>query len=547
VFATGRVVSLTVTPRSDWSRPRVTLAVAAICALAAALRLASLGGKSLWLDEAFSVALARAPWPVFVRELQTKEANMGLYYLLLRWWLPLGLSESVVRLLSALIGIATVPVIYVVGTRLFGRRAGLVAALALALDPFHLALSQDARSYPLAMFLVVCSVWAFTHVVEDATPSPAIAKTSESGQPIRQAFRVWAWRTGYVIASAAAVYAHLYAAFVLLAEWTSLLLKPPRRTMWRAVITSAAAIVLLVSPLIAFVLRGQHRNIDWIAAELPYAVAHLWQNVRTPVGSVATLYGILLAALIWAVWRITLRRRGERSAWPYLLITLWLATPIVIPIIFSVLVKPVFDARYAAVGLPAVALLVGAFAERLSSRRQMIALLAVIGTLEASGDWAYFAQVHKEDWRGATFWVLATAARGDVAVFYAPYVRRPYDYYVSRLQQPSGGPRVLYPSPAYVAFGSGDSTTLTLTGALMRAAQTAPRTWLIVSHARSDTGCQEALDAALRDVYGTARGYHFKDIDVWLYSGRDLDPRGVGASASLRTGLAAVAHRCPQG
>lgn len=471
---------------------------------------------------------------------------MGLYYLLLRLWLPLGLSESVVRALSAIVGIATIPVVYAVGTRLLGRRAGLVAAGVFALDPFHLALSQDARGYALALFLVACSVWAFTHVAGEPAHSPMAAGASDRDGPTRRAKGVWAWRIGYVIASAAAVYAHLYALLVLFAEWASLAGRSGQRTMWRTVVGSAMAVILLVTPLIAFVLSGHHRNIDWIAAEIPYAAAHLSQNVRTPVGIVSALYAILLAALIWAVWRTVHLQRGERGAWPYLLITLWLAAPVVIPITVSAIVKPVFQARYAAVALPAVALLAGAFAQRLSTYRQLIAMLAVVGMVETAGDWVYFAHTQNEDWRGATFWVLAEAAPGDVAAFYAPYVRRPYDYYLGRFHRPSAGPRVLYPSSAYVAFGSADSTTLSLTGALARAQQSAPRTWLIVSHARADSGCQEALGAALRDVYRTAESYHFRDIDVWLYSEREVDGDAAVAAPAVRTKLAAVARRCPQ-
>jgi hypothetical protein len=58
--------------------------------LAAALSLQRLGHNSYWLDEAFSVRLAQEPWPVFVRTIRTTEANMALYYVALRAWLPLG-------------------------------------------------------------------------------------------------------------------------------------------------------------------------------------------------------------------------------------------------------------------------------------------------------------------------------------------------------------------------------------------------------------------------------------------------------------------------
>src|SRR5438067_1450960 len=58
----------------------------AITVLSAVLRLRHLGGKSFWVDEAFSAVLAAAPWHVFWQQIRTTELNMVPYYLLLRGW-----------------------------------------------------------------------------------------------------------------------------------------------------------------------------------------------------------------------------------------------------------------------------------------------------------------------------------------------------------------------------------------------------------------------------------------------------------------------------
>ena len=133
---------------------RIGLAFIAVFVIGTTLRLANLAGQSLWLDEAFSVVLAQAPWHSFVYELRTREANMGLYFLVLRPWLRISTDEASVRLLSALLGIATMPVAAALATRLFDRRAGLYAALLLALDPLAVWASQEARAYSLVALLV---------------------------------------------------------------------------------------------------------------------------------------------------------------------------------------------------------------------------------------------------------------------------------------------------------------------------------------------------------------------------------------------------------
>src|ERR1700756_4293660 len=92
---------------------------------AAVLRFLDLSRKSLWFDEGVSVAIARLDWYNFARILWRREANMSLYYFFLRGLLHFGASEFFVRSLSVVFAIASIPVIYMLGRRLFDSRIGL--------------------------------------------------------------------------------------------------------------------------------------------------------------------------------------------------------------------------------------------------------------------------------------------------------------------------------------------------------------------------------------------------------------------------------------
>ena len=63
--------------------------------------------KPFWFDECFSVVGARLSWANFLRLLWWREANMSLYYVLLRIWLGVcprsGQSEFFIRSLSVAI------------------------------------------------------------------------------------------------------------------------------------------------------------------------------------------------------------------------------------------------------------------------------------------------------------------------------------------------------------------------------------------------------------------------------------------------------------
>jgi hypothetical protein len=64
----------------------MTLWVLVLTLGAAALRLFHLGHKSFWADEAVSITLAEFRWADFQHFLTHSEANMALYYVLLRIW-----------------------------------------------------------------------------------------------------------------------------------------------------------------------------------------------------------------------------------------------------------------------------------------------------------------------------------------------------------------------------------------------------------------------------------------------------------------------------
>jgi mannosyltransferase len=126
-----------------------------IALLATALRLYQLGVKSFWWDECFTYTVA-ASLPLDVAwQAMIEDANKPpLYYLFMQLWRMLtGTSEYAFRFPSAALGLLTVPIIYRLGRRLGGKAVGIMAALLLAVCPFHIWHSQDARMYmPMACF-----------------------------------------------------------------------------------------------------------------------------------------------------------------------------------------------------------------------------------------------------------------------------------------------------------------------------------------------------------------------------------------------------------
>ena len=125
----------------------------AILLLAFGLRLQRLGADSLWYDETVTVHLAGRSVPALVAH-TARDIHPPGYYLLLHGWARLaGLSEFSAAFLSLLFGVLLVALAYRLGRAVFGVRAGLLAALLVALSPFNLWYSQEVRMYTLGAVL----------------------------------------------------------------------------------------------------------------------------------------------------------------------------------------------------------------------------------------------------------------------------------------------------------------------------------------------------------------------------------------------------------
>lgn len=69
--------------------------------------------------------------------------------------------------MSAALGTATIAFAYLAGRELGAKRAGLLAALAVALDPYLIWYSQEARSYALLIAAGAAALYFFARALRD--------------------------------------------------------------------------------------------------------------------------------------------------------------------------------------------------------------------------------------------------------------------------------------------------------------------------------------------------------------------------------------------
>jgi mannosyltransferase len=402
---------------------RTTLLRAALLAgvlmLAATLGLLRAGDLSLWRDESFSVLLARAQWDEFVRVIVETQANMALYYVLLKGWLTLGDGEAAIRSLSTLAAVGAVAATYGFGARLFGRSVGLVAALLLALNALLIEYAQEARGYSLATFLVALACLFYVRGVD-------------SGQA-----REW---IAYAAAMSLAFYAHLFAAFVWLAHAVTVAALPrPARSRTATAVVAAAA---LAGPVVVLAVAGDTGQIDWIDEP---TLSDLAWVAQTLAGGTTTLLLVYVALGLLGLGSVL---SGDARWKPVLLVGV-AGLPVVVPFVLS-FAKPILVDRYTIVALPAIATLVAVGVIRLRRSLLVGAALTVAVAASAVGVWNYFADAEKEEFRAATADVLERTREGDAIIFYRPTRRVPFEYYLRR--HPGPLPDPLYPTSAWGEF-----------------------------------------------------------------------------------------------
>lgn len=163
---------------------------------------------ALWHDEAFSALYIRYSWSEMMYRIGL-DVHPPLYYWILRIWsYAFGQGVLSLRALSILFGILTVYAGYLFVRKAFSAGGGsafggnneklaIIAAFFLAINPFQIQYSLEARMYTLGTFLVLFSSWV-------------LLKALESNK-----LKHWIF---YALLTAAGLYTHYYLVFSIAAQ-----------------------------------------------------------------------------------------------------------------------------------------------------------------------------------------------------------------------------------------------------------------------------------------------------------------------------------------
>jgi len=352
--------------------------------LATGLRLDGLTRHPIWLDEAYSVAVARQPLWAIAPSL-ADESGPPLYYLLLHGWIGFfGEGQTAVRLLSLFCGVLLVPATARLARRLAGEGGGLAAALLMAATPMAVQFSQEARMYTLLPLLAVLAAERLLAWLQCGTRHALAA---------------------HALLLAAIVYTHNWGLLILPAAGAVAMLYPGERL--RGWVIGASLALLLYAPwvpvLAAQVRDPSYRFIQLVQTipwwQLPFRSLLIFAAGVGDIGGQAVSLVPAPASYLFAGWLLwllvapILRGAGRRES---LALLLYAALPPAAAALFTALARPIYLlGRYEILILPVALAAAGAAVTRMF-RGPRLVILVTIWVLALSGlSVRYTSGVHR--------------------------------------------------------------------------------------------------------------------------------------------------------
>lgn len=494
-------------------RAGLVVAIALPALVAAALTAYQLTSRSLWLDEAASIAIASQHGAALWHGIRHDGGNMLLYYLLLHvligWF---GSGEWVVRLPSVLAHGATAALTAALAWRLLGRRwvalgTGLLTAVSLPLVFW----GQDARGYALMVTLATGSMLAFTRIVQSPGRAPRLATLA------------------YALLTLLSLYVSFYAGLVVLAQ---LALLPIFRHRLRLVIGCLVLVAVACIPLAVLAVERGSSQLFWVGRPTVATVgqagavlvsAGLPPNFHVGAITIATAAVTLVLAGLLAWRAVKLRSdpaaRTDPARTAGWIAGVWLIVPIVVMLIAAFAGEPIELPRTTILVVPVVALLLAWGLDVRSGRGRLLglgglALLLILRALVLAPTYG----VAPENWQAATARVAAASRSGDCLLFYPQDGRMPFDYYLRGSPAAARLTPVLPSTPWGLVRPYVEEYAVPSSSRLRQIAGSCPRLWVVASHQGQRSGPSGAVEhlqgynrlkAELRSLYPHSSQRHF--------------------------------------
>jgi mannosyltransferase len=413
----------------SWIERNKVILVLLICGVGFFLRFYALGAESFWFDEKMSLYFSQRDLVSILNPPGSETQVPPLYYILLHFWIGLfGTSEIAVRSLSAILGSLSIVALYKLGKYLFNVKIAIYSSLILAVSIFQIYFSQEARMYSLLTLTTLLSIFFFLKSLNE------------------NRLRFW---IGYIIASILMLYTHFYGVFILIFQFSYLLLYYRNRTGCVKKCLVAFSLVTLgffpwliklleVTP---YILEG-HSAIAWIPEP----------NIILILGTIlifcnSSVVGLLVFGYsIRSIFQLANLKKYfnklsfseslkgiqayffDSSKFGINFCFIWMGIPIILSLLISLIFQPIYLPKYLILVSPVFYLLVSKGLTRKGPKVSYILVLILLID-SAMISYSYYTNFNKEQWRAAAIYIQEGEGTRDLIIITAPWLDLNFEHY----------------------------------------------------------------------------------------------------------------------
>lgn len=426
-----------------------------------------ISNKSYWFDETFGILTVK-DWHKMLLVFYRDEGNMWFYYFILYFWIKLGDSELIVRTLSALFGLASIPFVYVLSKNFFTKFEARLTTFLVACNFFFIFYAQQARGYSL-LFLLLC-INAYL-----------LFKITKNNKIIYLIF--------YILSSVLVIYTHLYGALVIFAEQFSLIFLSTRKKLYPILFIPNIIIFLLLLPL--FLSPSFHGSqINWLPKPKITNILGIFVLLSGDFLPLVITFIPLFLYGLFIVYKCKKQvLKNFHKYWEYIFLVSWLVIPIIISFLISVFFKPIYQSVYFIICLFPFLLLISRIIHFIKYKKVKILLIFLIFFFSFVRLYGWYTQNNllksvisnnTEDWKGATSYVIDNSIAGDSVIFYPYIAKQPFYFYLNKnISLKKKNITIQELSNKKYALGGGDKTSVPDKNILLMLKYKNKRIWLV--------------------------------------------------------------------
>ncbi|WP_026977255.1 glycosyltransferase family 39 protein [Flavobacterium tegetincola] len=333
-----------------WIKNNYSMTIIIIVAIV--LRFFNLDYQSLWVDEIYTMIESNQNFTLseLYNSIVTSDPHPPLYFLLAYIFFNIfGYTALVLKVLSALLSVAGVYAIYLLGKELCSKKTGIYAAILLTINFFSIYYAQEGRMYSLLFLTTTLSFYYLIKFIKLPNIKTAIL---------------------FCIFSTLMIYSHLFALFTLISQYLILLyfiiisVKESRKKFFIYTLIIGIVSIVMYIPVIGIILNNLGRESIWIKMPTLDVYTQFFKDFFGESELVLFLIVMLIIAYFINLFSVKetigfkTNPKVDKLTFSFIIISLWILVTLLLPLIRTYTSLPILINRYFINILPAILILI---------------------------------------------------------------------------------------------------------------------------------------------------------------------------------------------